>query len=107
MDYVRLNGQNTDFGVFRTVRYVHRDPPVGGPPDLDEGQDDESPYEVGDASEEEVVEVKKSVEPKKSASAAMLEMLSSESGSESSLEEESKGREGKRRCPPLGAILVD
>ena len=75
--------------------------------DLDEGQDDESPYEVGDASEEEVVEVKKSVEPKKSASAAMLEMLSSESGSESSLEEESKGREGKRRCPPLGAILVD
>ena len=75
--------------------------------DLDEGQDDESPYEVGDASEEEVVEVKKSVEPKKSASAAMLEMLSSESGSESSLEEESKGREGKRRCTPLGAILVD
>ena len=50
--------------------------------------------------------MKKSVEPKKSASAAMLE-ISSESGSESSLEEESKGREGKRRCPPLGAILVD
>ena len=51
--------------------------------------------------------MKKSVEPKKSASAAMLEMLSSESGSESSLGEESKGREGKRRCPPLGAILVE
>ena len=38
VNYVRLKYKKTDFGVFRVVRDVPRDPPVGGAPLVPERQ---------------------------------------------------------------------